>query len=214
MNYTAIGAGAAVVTIIVLLVAHMRQSQQSRLSLAADLIDRLDSQFNTEEFKEKRRIAAKALRGGNPKKSKMASIEDILDFLERVALLTRKGALDKEMVWNTFFYWFRGYRYSAKDHIEAWQKDDSTYWADFVKVYRQLVEVEKHERASAVGCTFRSRFVRAWNWLLETLTRKQRVSRGVSWSKEKIKNYLNSISPDIPPTEEEMQKFLEGEGSL
>ena len=67
--------------------------------------------------------------------------EDILDFFETVALLSRKKALDRYMIWHTFYYWIDRYYEATKSHIEQRRKTDPTVWQDigpFVENLRKL----------------------------------------------------------------------------
>ncbi len=56
--------------------------------------------------------------------------ETILDFFETTALLVRRGALDEELVWNTFFYWADRYFEACKQSIATRQTSDPLVWKD------------------------------------------------------------------------------------
>lgn len=195
LDYLAIMAGAAIIAIIISLVVHKRESRQSRLSLAADLISRLDAEFNTEQFREKRKSAATALR--KDAGSGTRSADYILDFFERVALLTNKGALDREMVWNTFFYWFHRYRHCARDRIEVVRKDDPTIWTDFIDLYDNLEMMEKRKRLLS-------------KWLSE---RKKGGLQSPKWIL-RIKASILQSSVDVSLTDNEVEEFLNEEMNL
>jgi hypothetical protein len=72
-----------------------------RNSAMADIILKLDDRFNN-TLLPKRRKAAQALKRGPDEHD--ADIEDVLDFFETLGLLVRRHALDREVVWHTFFY--------------------------------------------------------------------------------------------------------------
>ncbi len=57
-------------------------------------------------------------------------MEDVLDFFETVAMLTRKGALDVYMVWHTFDYWIERYYAAAEHYIIARQVREPGVWED------------------------------------------------------------------------------------
>lgn len=190
LDYTAIMAGAAVIAIIVSLMIHKRESRQSRLSLAADLVSRLDREFNSEQFREKRKSAATALRKDTS--SETRSADYILDFFERVALLTNKGALDREMVWNTFFYWFHRYRHCARDRIEVIRKDDPTIWADFIDPHENLEMMEKRKRLLSKWLSERKKGrLQSPKWILRIKTRILQSSVDVSLTDNEVEEFLN-----------------------
>ena len=76
----------------------------SRFSLGVDLTFRMDERFESPEFLKKRCGAAHAV-----KQQRGSDFEPVLDFFETLGLLTRRGALDEEFVYSTFFYWLHGY---------------------------------------------------------------------------------------------------------
>ena len=76
-------------------------------------------------------------------KSNFKEAEDVFDFFETIGLLLRKGALDKEMVWNTFFYWIHRYWITGSEYIADQQRDDPTTWEDFKYLHEQVIKVEK-----------------------------------------------------------------------
>jgi len=90
----------------------------SRFSLGVDLTLRLDERFESPEFQKKRCAAAHAI-----KRQPGSDIEDVLDFFESIGLLTRRGALDEEFVYSTFFYWLHGYASKCRDLIAEQRRE-------------------------------------------------------------------------------------------
>lgn len=114
------------------------QIHRSRASFRVELILKLDDRFNSKDFRKLRTKAVKSIL-----KKKFKDAEEIFDFFETVGLLLRKGTLDKEMVWNTFFYWIHHYWVVCEDYIANEQRDDSSTWEDFKFLHGQVIKVEK-----------------------------------------------------------------------
>jgi len=125
-------------SLIVAILALLFQILRSNFSMSVDLILKLDDKFNNDSFKKLRRVAAKNIMKNNFKEA-----EDVFDFFETLGLLLRKGALDKEMVWNTFFYWIHHYWITGIDYITKEQRDDPPTWEDFEYLHEQVIKVEK-----------------------------------------------------------------------
>jgi hypothetical protein len=128
----------AIIGTIVSIASLAYQIHRARFSQAIDLLLKFESNFFGDEKREQRSKAARRILN-TP--SDYAESEDIVDFFETIALLTRKGALDKYMVWHTFYYWINNYYEIAKQHIDARRKKDVTIWQDigpFVENLRKL----------------------------------------------------------------------------
>src|SRR5205085_13528 len=109
--------------LIITIVALIAESKRSRFSLSVDLIMTLDERFNSDLIRKARRAAAKSI---NDKTYN--EVDDVLDFFETVGMLTRRHALDEQLVWSTFSYWFYFYWYSTKEYIHETQKGNPTIW--------------------------------------------------------------------------------------
>jgi len=114
------------------------QIHRSRASFRVELILKLDDRFNSKDFRQLRIKAVKSILKNNFKDT-----EEIFDFFETVGLLLRKGTLDKEMVWNTFFYWIHHYWIIGSEYITDQRRDDPTTWEDFNYLHEQVIKVEK-----------------------------------------------------------------------
>jgi hypothetical protein len=110
----------------------------SRFSLGVDLTLRLDERFESPEFLKKKYAAAHAI-----KEQPGSDIEDVLDFFESLGLLTRRGALDQEFVYSTFFYWLHGYVSKCQDFIAEQRKEYPARYGDLVWLHRKLVAIEE-----------------------------------------------------------------------
>jgi hypothetical protein len=112
------------------------QVRRARFNQSIDLLFRLENDFFGPEKKLQRVKAARDLLTGQSLEA-----EPILDFFETTALLLRRGALDKEIVWHTFFYWIDHYYEATKDAIKLRQATDPLVWNDlvtFVAILRKL----------------------------------------------------------------------------
>jgi hypothetical protein len=110
----------------------------SRFALGVDLTLRLDERFESPEFLKKRHAAAYAI-----KQQPGSDIEGVLDFFESLGLLTRRGALDREFVYSTFFYWLHGYMTKCQDFIAEQRKRYPARYGDLVWLHRKLVAIEE-----------------------------------------------------------------------
>jgi hypothetical protein len=120
------------------LIAFLYQVRRARFNQSIDLLFRLENSFFGEDMREQRSKAARLMLRDIPD---FTEVEDVIDFFETVALLSRKGALDRYMIWHTFYYWIDRYYETAKSHIEERRKIDSTVWQDigpFVEGLRNL----------------------------------------------------------------------------
>jgi len=119
--------------IIISLSALLWQVHRARFNQSVDLLFRLENDFFGPAKKLQRVKAASDLLAGQ-----FLEAEPILDFFETMALLLRRKALDKEMVWHTFFYWIDHYYEATRDLIASRQKLDPLVWKDFVSFVATL----------------------------------------------------------------------------
>jgi hypothetical protein len=118
---------------ILALVAFTWQVRRARFNQSIDLLFKQESDFFGPGKKAQRVKAARDLLA-----SQSLEAEPILDFFETMALLQRRKALDKEMVWHTFFYWIDHYYEATKNLIKARQNVDPLVWNDFVAFVESL----------------------------------------------------------------------------
>jgi hypothetical protein len=109
------------------------QIHRARFNQSIDLLFKQESDFFGPAKKAQRAKAARDLLAGESLEA-----EPILDFFETMALLQRRKALDKEMVWHTFFYWIDHYYEATKDFIYVRQQVDPLVWKDFVNFVTAL----------------------------------------------------------------------------
>jgi len=143
-------AGTVITAAGVLVAAFSFQSttQQSRLSLGADMLLKLDDRFNAQGMREARARAAQKLKA-QPQKTD-GDVDRILDFFEGVALLERRGAIDTELVWHTFYHWLFHYYHLTKSYRTLVRESDPSVWADLEQLYIRIMSLQDRMRRAAV----------------------------------------------------------------
>jgi hypothetical protein len=124
------------------LAAFVWQVGRARFNQSVDLLFRLEADFFGPAKKAQRARAATDLLVG-----KSLEAEPILDFFETMALLLRRGALDEEIVWHTFFYWIDHYYAAACEHIEQRQVAEPLVWKDLVRLVTRLRRLQASKSA-------------------------------------------------------------------
>lgn len=135
----AVGVMVTAVGVIVAILSLKSQMASSRFAISVDLLTKMDERFNGAEMLKKRREAATALL----KKKDYGMVDDVLDFFETVGLMMRRGALDEEMVWNTFFYWSDGYWRAAQPYIQSERRGDPVVWTELEYLEARCLAFEK-----------------------------------------------------------------------
>jgi hypothetical protein len=135
-NWAAVAALAALAAVIIAI----QQTSLSRMTMGADLIMRLNDQFEDKEFQRTRSDAAIAIRRLTPQNK--GRVEDVFDFFDTIGILVRRGALDKELAWSRFFYWLHGYHRWAKPFLDEQRKAFPNRYADFVWLHSKLAKIE------------------------------------------------------------------------
>jgi hypothetical protein len=107
---------------------------------------RFEASFFGQEKREQRSKAAQAMLGQPPE---FQEAEDILDFFETIALLQRRGALDRYMLWHTFYYRVNHYDEAAKEHIEERRSSEPTVWQDIGPFVASLRKLQRKEASLA-----------------------------------------------------------------
>jgi hypothetical protein len=122
-----------------------------RKSLQNDTLLKLEDRFNSPDFIRRRMLAAKAILKNRKEEKEnpanlISDVDDVLDFMDTIGLCVRKGALDKEAVWNTFGYWVRHYWSLSSAYIEKMNKTKPSIWADFTSLQKKLNKIELRKR--------------------------------------------------------------------
>lgn len=122
-------------------VAAFKQAKYLKFSLQLQAIQKLEETFSGQDFQRRRVSAADSL-----KTHPDEEIDDVLDFFDWVGYLLRRRALDKGMVWHTFFHWVQGYWSAAEGYIRQTRQEIPVIWEDLPYLYDQLTAIEKHRR--------------------------------------------------------------------
>jgi hypothetical protein len=136
---------------ILAVIAFTWQVHRARFNQSIDLLFKQENDFFGPVKKLQRVKAARDLLSGQSLEA-----EPILDFFETMALLLRRGALDKEMVWHTFFYWIDHYFEAAKNSISERQKIDPLVWQDFVAFVATLRKFQAQRQGSRTDSSTKS----------------------------------------------------------
>lgn len=112
------------------------QTKQSKTTLGVDVLLKLDNDFSNPRMLAKRARAATALKGQPGKGSN--DINGVLDFFEGVALFERRGVIETEFVWHTFYEWFATYYYLTQAYRAEERKRDPSVWADLDGLYERV----------------------------------------------------------------------------
>lgn len=118
-----------------------RQAYLLRFSIQVQSLLTVDQRFNDRDQREKRHHAARQLFADRPD----AEVEDVLDFLDTLGTLVRRGALDAEMVWATFFYWIYGYWDAAGAVIGRERSKNRRVWEDLADLYARVLAIENRK---------------------------------------------------------------------
>lgn len=128
------------------LIAFAYQVRRARFTQSIDLLLRFEASFFGQEKREQRSKAAQGMLRQPPE---FQEAEDILDFFETIALLQRRGALDRYMLWHTFYYWVNHYYEAAKEHIEERRRSEPTVWKDIGPFVASLRNLQRKEAGLA-----------------------------------------------------------------
>ncbi len=107
----------------------------------------LNKEWNSAEMVERRRSAWIVGKDTpNPE-----TIEDVLEFLEKVSTLENKRYISSDLIWDTFGWYFGRYYYYCKNEIgelrKKWTKgNDPTLYQDLEHFYIRLLQSEAKQR--------------------------------------------------------------------
>src|SRR5919108_1005734 len=117
-------------------------NRRSRFALGVDVLLKHEDRFNNgADMLRARPLAAEALL----RHEYNEGVDDVLDFFETIAILTRKRALNKELVWHTFFNWIDGYYQAAERYIKTEQREERATWEDLRWLCKKLCKFEKRK---------------------------------------------------------------------
>lgn len=116
-----------------------RQTEASVFTSGVTLADNIRMRLNSNEFREVRRKAAKAILAN-------AQTEDavlaLLNEFEYIGILVDRGALDEEIIYNACSDWVFHYWPAVRYSVESDIKSDPIYWEYLVKLHKTLAAIE------------------------------------------------------------------------
>jgi hypothetical protein len=130
--------------VLVTVIALYYQIWRSQFSMNLDLILKLDDKFNSSDFKKIRSKASSAILSEETD-NKFIHAEDVFDFFETLGYFVKHKALDKKIVWHTFYGLAHSYWSVGKDYIFSVRKEkaDDTLWEDFQWLHNELLKIER-----------------------------------------------------------------------
>jgi hypothetical protein len=153
IDYDAISAWAAVVAAFAALVAALAaviaislEGKRARFAQGLDLLVRWREAFDTEDFKKKRRAVAKLLstEGGWFERGKrLEDVEDILNHFQLIGYLRSRGILDRELVWEEYYFMLNHYYHLLKPYVASVREWDPTLWGDVDWLLKDLTGLER-----------------------------------------------------------------------
>ena len=121
---------------------NQRQNDQAALNQNVSVLLQLDTLFNSPTMRKHRRKAAKALLAGNLN-NPPPDFDDVLGFFEIVGTLSRKHAINDELVWDSWYYWIDGYWHAGAQYIADQRKDNSDYYQETSDLVSRLEQIDK-----------------------------------------------------------------------
>jgi hypothetical protein len=153
MESVAVGTWALVGVTLVLVVVTWRLGRrqiEGQLSVAREQLRvqfylELRKQFDSPLLRE-RKLLAQQLKAGAAHDE---INERVLDFFEDLGMLVRRNYIDREMVWDTFSYYAKGWWSACKDYITVERADkggDPTLFSDFGDLVEMIYVDEMKKR--------------------------------------------------------------------
>lgn len=140
IDWNAISAGATAFATILAIIALAWQIKTTRFSMGVDILLKMNDKFHSEIMVNYRKIAAQALMD---KSEIYVGIDTVLDFFEGIGFLLRKGAINKEMVYNEFSYWSVYYWEACKEYIEETWRLDRSYWPNYKYLVKEMSKMNE-----------------------------------------------------------------------
>jgi hypothetical protein len=138
--------------VAVTLVTVWWQLRRQWLLHSAVLITQLVDRFDSAEWHNHRRRCAELLRQhyNGEEELDLSNHFPVLPFLENVAHLTRRGALDGLMVWNKFGWIVVAYYFALTSPTNALKairdkEDEPTNWEEFEWLYRESIRIYRRK---------------------------------------------------------------------
>jgi hypothetical protein len=149
---TSIGVIVTFIGVIVALMSHKRTLANTRLSNSAKMVFDLVDIFDSQEYLRHRHDFADKLLHDRAQID-LRRDYPVLEFFEELAYMTKRGVLDKGMVWNSFF-WVIEHFYpavTASPNLLEKARHDShsfTLYREIIWLYDELCRLSAKEEGS------------------------------------------------------------------
>lgn len=134
---------AAAIALLTLYAIYVQIRREGRRH-SADLVLKLREDYNSEEMRDLRGSVARDILGDKVKESE--AIRDLLNFYERIGMLTHFGVLDKNMVWNSFSSTINFNCCLARERIEERQGVRKSTWQEVSYLHKKLNAIRRFRR--------------------------------------------------------------------
>lgn len=134
----------ASIAVLITAIALYYQIWRSRFSMNLELVLKREDKFDSPEFRKIRSSASNSILNGTTIE-KFKEAEDVFDFFETIGYFVKHKALDREIVWHTFYHWVHLYWSAGKEYILIFRQkyDDPTYWEDFECLHNTLLKIQE-----------------------------------------------------------------------
>jgi len=136
---------APLLAVVVSIFALAMNVKHNRFSMGVNLLKGLHDEFESDEMKKVRARAATSLQ--HAASSIDSDIDHIIDFFEGMALLERRGAIDAELIWHSFYYWFTCYYDLTIEYRAFARRSDPTQWEDIERLSQRMIQ-QQHRHAA------------------------------------------------------------------
>lgn len=144
---------ATIVLAIITAIVIVWQGQQLKRQLELQVITELYKEWNDEEMFKARCTLCSILPSdgviSNFEGDTLDKVENVIEFLERIASYYMNGVLTRGLVWDTFSFYIMRYCFYTKNAIKEIEKkwgDDETLYRDLKYLYKDLMKEEENQR--------------------------------------------------------------------
>jgi hypothetical protein len=125
-----------------LIVLFLIAAHNSYLQRSIDRVTQYERDFR--HLVRERHNAARFCLG---KGGKQYDVDEVLDFFDSpLGILTERGILDDELVYDFFFDWIRGYWSGCKAYLDGARREDNTLWEGMVSLHASVCLIHRRKR--------------------------------------------------------------------
>jgi len=129
------------------------QAVLTRRSLGAETLLHLDDTWQSERMLKTRAAAARQLQEVRAGKSvrelfegNESDVDEVLDYLETVAFFCKRKVLDRELVWNMFYWPMANYWLACDNYIRHVRGIEGRHtWDNFSRLLPKLADMHREE---------------------------------------------------------------------